>query len=242
MRFLASKKNKNFKLIFSGLAVFIILLLIFGYPARASISDNFTPPYFAQISGVFDKIKSFLFPAVAPVQQPAVSPVKEARPIQPVAEPPIQPSLIIRSSSPEKEITKIREIIERKEIAVPADLASFKALVLSSIQNFQTSILNTVDSSYSKLNSKVSNLTSNQGAALGIFSLSNKIDQLNNLIITNGLTVQSGTITVSAGNISVTGNISASGNITATGNLAVTGSSSLNGVSYAWPSADGTSG
>ncbi|MFY9463435.1 MAG: hypothetical protein WAP52_04625, partial [Candidatus Sungiibacteriota bacterium] len=169
-------------------------------PAPAVVKKNFIPP----------AIPTLLITA-QPVSAPSLSPVSS------------------RSIPPANQITEVRQIIETREVIIPADFALVKSDVLASVHQLNADIRAYVARQISGLSSSVSSASSQAASGIQMVSISQDIDNLTSPTIQKGFTLSSGDFAITKGNITIAvGNItadtiSARNNIGADGDISIAG-------------------
>ena len=120
-------------------------------------------------------------------------------------------------------VTHVREVIERRETIIPADLAVVKSEILVSVNELNAAIREYVQRQISGLSSTVSYASSQAGSSIQMVTISQDIDTLISPTIQKGMTIASGGLAITDGNIDITsGNITAD-DISARGDLSATG-------------------
>ncbi|MBI3631023.1 MAG: hypothetical protein HY221_01685, partial [Candidatus Sungbacteria bacterium] len=127
--------------------------------------------------------------------------------------------------------TAIRELIERREVIIPADLAMVKSDILASVDTMNKAIRDHFESEIADLVSSLSHASARTESATQMVTLTNKIDQLVAPDIINGMHITSGGIDITNGNVFM-----AAGNITADNlklreGLTVSGTTTLTNLS-----------
>ncbi|MEK7541380.1 MAG: hypothetical protein AAB533_00850, partial [Patescibacteria group bacterium] len=105
---------------------------------------------------------------------------------------------------------QVREIIERKETLVPADLAVIKRDVLASVEILNRAIRDEVGksvadlrASLSRVSSTASSASSQAASSIQMVTVSQDIDHLTKLTVSKGLTISSGDLTLSKGTFTI---------------------------------------
>ncbi|MBI2053299.1 MAG: hypothetical protein HYT41_00950, partial [Candidatus Sungbacteria bacterium] len=132
--------------------------------------------------------------------------------------------VVVRGGS---DVARIREIIEQR--IIPADLSSVKTDILASVGVMNTALRTYMQSELSRLSSSVSHASSQAGSSLQMVTISQDIDNLLSPTVRKGMTIASGGLAVTDGNVDVASgdviatNFSARQNLTASGDLIIGG-------------------
>ena len=121
-----------------------------------------------------------------------------------IQEKPSEPPKIISDSLPLlKEVTKIREVIERRETVVPADVSGIRIETALLVNNANKAIRDYVDKAIDNLFFSLSRVSGRAESSITMVSLSQKIDKLDAIDITNGINLKSGDISVVNGHLEI---------------------------------------
>ncbi|MDP3767634.1 MAG: hypothetical protein Q8S13_06440, partial [Dehalococcoidia bacterium] len=129
---------------------------------------------------------------------------------EPPAVPPPPPAVIGGAAPVAPPPTRVREVVETREVVRPADISSFQA----KLDQLNAGLRTTVN----KLVADVAGLYEGaeiKTSVVRAFAPSQGIDELFNLKVDSGLTLRSGNLFLSAGDLTVTGN----GRVTGTFNI-----------------------
>ncbi|MEK7560490.1 MAG: hypothetical protein AAB539_00865, partial [Patescibacteria group bacterium] len=125
------------------------------------------------------------------------------------------------------EITQVKEVIDRKEVLVPADAGNIRLSILDDARHTVQAMLTALEQNINDVRRLLSNITLETGANRGMIQLTQRIDQIDSIDIYNGARVRSGDITIDDGSLYITSGGITVANATVENNLTVRGDTVL---------------